>query len=210
MIWKEEFMASFKLMSHCLVRIKGSFPLFLIRGTACHEAFGDDNYWNASIYMIMLSEYNRIPAEWAAGRVRWVGLQGTRGIQWYSLFRIKVSLTAFCWVCEWHTVLQWGAPRSYARFQVYTAMKIRVVVYWVVTPWQWRMKGPPKRWYHISTRCHNPVKMEAARSSETSVSYHINIRHNPLKMGAARFSETSVSYHITTGRHNPEDQDLNH
>jgi hypothetical protein len=28
-------------------------------------------------------------------------------------------------------------------------------------------------------------------------------------MEAARSSETSVSYHITTRRHNPEDRDLN-
>jgi hypothetical protein len=53
------------------------------------------------------------------------------------------------------------------------------------------------------------MKMEAARSSEMMVSYHINKQHhNPVKE-ATRSSKTSVSYHITTWRHNPEDYDIN-
>jgi hypothetical protein len=48
---------------------------------------------------------------------------------------------------------------------------------------------------HHTTRCHN-LKMEAARSSESLVSYHITRCHN-LKMEATRSSETLVSYHIT-------------
>jgi len=46
------------------------------------------------------------------------------------------------------------------------------------------------------------LKMEAARSSETSVPYHITTRRHNLNMEAARFSEKSVSYHTTTRRRN--------
>jgi len=54
--------------------------------------------------------------------------------------------------------------------------------------------------YHISTRCHT-LKMEAALSSETLVSYHITTRCHNLKMEAAWLSETLVSYHITIRCH---------
>jgi len=56
------------------------------------------------------------------------------------------------------------------------------------------------------------VKTEVAQASETLVLYHnITRRHDPedldLKMEAAWTYETLVSYHITR-RHNSEDLDL--
>jgi hypothetical protein len=43
-----------------------------------------------------------------------------------------------------------------------------------ITTWRWRQHGPPKLLisYHINTRYHN-LKMEAAWTSETLISYHI-------------------------------------
>jgi len=55
--------------------------------------------------------------------------------------------------------------------------------------------------YHITTLFHN-LKMEAAWSSETLVSYHVIIRCYNLKMEAVRSSETSVSCNIIIWLHN--------
>jgi hypothetical protein len=51
------------------------------------------------------------------------------------------------------------------------------------------------------------LKMEAARSSETLVSYYITARCH-LKMEAVRSSEALVPYHNTTRRHNLQNLDL--
>jgi len=52
------------------------------------------------------------------------------------------------------------------------------------TAWRWRQQGSPKLWYPTTTV-------------------------HGLKMEAARFSETLISYHNSTRRYNPEDLNLN-
>jgi hypothetical protein len=65
------------------------------------------------------------------------------------------------------------------------------------------------------------MKLEAARASETLVSYHkttwhhnpdnlnLNFHHHEVKKEAAKSSETMVSYNKTTWHHNPENLNLN-
>jgi len=65
--------------------------------------------------------------------------------------------------------------------------------------------SPPKRRYRATP-------LHGVRKQRTSTSIFIAVKspnHFTLKMGAARSSETLVSYHITTRRYNPEDLDIN-
>jgi hypothetical protein len=103
------------------------------------------------------------------------------------------------------------------------AVKIKVVVFWTIAPYQELLWGGSNAVdillsthfniengsitisetlvpYNITTRHHN-LKKEAARSSETLVFYHIITQRLNMKMEAAWSSETLVSYHITLWRH---------
>jgi hypothetical protein len=64
----------------------------------------------------------------------------------------------------------------------------------VYSPWRWRQRGPPKRWY-LATTLHGITPQKTSTWIFT------------LKTEAAQSSETLVSYHNTTWRHNPEDLD---
>jgi hypothetical protein len=61
-----------------------------------------------------------------------------------------------------------GNPRS----EVSKAMKIQVVVFWIMTPY-----SDDVGYQRLGGLCFT-LKMEAAKSSETLVSYHITTRYH--------------------------------
>jgi hypothetical protein len=91
------------------------------------------------------------------------------------LFRYKLSLVTFG-----YTLVGLGAI-----FEVFTAVKIQVGISWVVT--LYRVTVGCQRFRSRCSHLQGEVKVEAARSSETS-----------------------ASYRNTTRRHKPQDQNLNY
>jgi hypothetical protein len=56
-------------------------------------------------------------------------------------------------LCIWNSVVQW--PKTDARFEIFTAVKIHILVLWVVTPCNEELVS-----YHIATRRHNPEEVD--------------------------------------------------
>jgi cephalosporin hydroxylase len=88
----------------------------------------------------------------------------------YSLFNIH------SYIIEKHRYKTKTAISDIARFQIFTAVKIQVEVFWVVTPYSVAVGYQRFGGSYI----HFALKIEAGRSSETLVSDRTTVRcHNP-------------------------------
>jgi len=75
--------------------------------------------------------------------------------------------------------------------------------YTVTLPWRWKQQGPPKRWCPTATlHGHFTLKMEAARSSESLVSYRNTTRSfHPEDGGSKLLRNVGIlSHHYTASR----------